>query len=233
MNFLSFRCVLCQCQLSGINIGLCTRCNSDIKRYIYCGCCGMPTLSYTQRCGYCLHSQPYWDQMVIIGHYAPPLDKLIHQFKFYGNFWLDKTLARLLLIAIYEARRQHSLSFPEAIFPVPLHHIRHWRRGYNQADLIARYLAKWLHIPLYSQTIHRIKNTHPQRGLGAKEREQNLKQAFKFLDIPLNYRSIAIVDDVITTGATLKEIAQHFRQSGVENIQVWGLARAYSNRMSK
>lgn len=228
MNFLGRRCVLCQRRLANINVGLCTKCNKQIERYIHCGCCGMPTQSYVKRCGYCLNTSPYWDQMVIIGHYVAPLDQLIHRFKFHHHFWLDKTLARLLLLAIYDAIRQNGISFPEAIFPVPLHHFRHWQRGYNQAELIAKYLAKWLNIPLCSQFIQRVKNTPSQRGLAAKERKQNLKQAFKFFTLPFNYRSIAIVDDVITTGATLNEIAQYFRLLGVENIQVWGLARAYS-----
>lgn len=165
--------------------------------------------------------------MVIVGHYAPPLSNLIQQFKFHRLFWLDRTLARLLLLSVYEARRQHSLCFPEAIFPVPLHHYRQWMRGYNQADLVAKYLAQWLNIPCDNQFIQRVKYTSPQRGLHATDRKQNLRHAFKLANTSLSYRSIALVDDVITTGSTLNEIAKHFRQLGVENIQVWGLARTY------
>ncbi len=187
----------------------------------------MPTASYVQRCGGCLNAMPYWDQMVLIGHYTSPLAEMIKNFKFHRQFWLDKTLARLLLLAVYEARRLHSLHFPQAIFPVPLHHFRQWQRGYNQADLIAKRLAKWLAIPCHSTFIQRVKRTPPQLGLNAKARRQNLKHAFKFANQEINYRSIALVDDVITTGSTLNEIAKHFRQLGVENIQVWGVARAF------
>ncbi|MFZ7155209.1 amidophosphoribosyltransferase [Avibacterium avium] len=227
MNFFAFRCVLCQQSLSIRNTGLCSKCNRNIERYVYCGCCGMPTASYVQRCGSCLNTMPYWDQMVLIGHYTSPLAEMIKDFKFHRQFWLDKTLARLLLLAVYEARRKHSLHFPQAIFPVPLHHFRQWQRGYNQADLIAKRLAKWLNIPCHSQFIQRVKRTPPQLGLNAKARRKNLKHAFKFANQEINYRSIALVDDVITTGSTLNEIVKHFRQLGVENIQVWGLARAF------
>lgn len=227
VNFFGFRCVLCQQVLSQAKQGICTTCSKAMKRYIYCGCCGMPTPSYVKHCGHCTTATPLWDQIVIISKYDPPISELIQQFKFHHLFWLDRTLARLLLLAVYEARRQHSLHFPQAIFPVPLHHFRQWRRGYNQADLIAKCLAKWLNIPCHSHFIQRIKRTPPQLGLNAKARRQNLKHAFKFANQEINYRSIALVDDVITTGSTLNEIAKHFRQLGVENIQVWGLARAF------
>lgn len=230
MNFFDFRCVLCQKNLFMGNNGICSQCNKAIERYTYCGCCGMPSPNNVQYCGYCLNSPPYWDHMIIIGHYAPPLSKLIQQFKFHNLFWLDKTLARLLLLSVYEARRLHFINFPDAIFPVPLSHLRQWMRGYNQADLIAGYLAKWLNIPYYPQHIQRIKNTPTQLGLNAKERKQNLKDAFALSIQSSKYHSIALVDDVITTGSTLNEVAKCFKTLGVQNIQVWGLARAYSSR---
>ncbi|MCW9710855.1 amidophosphoribosyltransferase [Avibacterium sp. 21-586] len=227
MNFLAFRCILCHQILSIQNAGLCSKCSRTIERYTYCGCCGMPTSNYVLHCGCCLNSRPYWDQMVVIGRYTPPLSEIIKNFKFQHQFWLDKTLARLLLLAVIDAKRQHFIRIPEIVIPVPLHHFRQWKRGYNQSHLIAKHLAKWLNIPCHSQFIQRIKRTPPQLGLNAKARKQNLRQAFKFANQRINYRSIALVDDVITTGSTLNEIAKHFRQLGVENIQVWGLARAF------
>ena len=152
---------------------------------------------------------------------------LIHRFKFQNGFFLDRTLARLLLLAVYEARRTHQLTLPQLILPVPLHHLRQWQRGYNQADLLARQLARWLNIPYRNDLMKRIKRTPTQRGLTATARRRNLKNAFRISDtLPqTGYRSVALVDDVITTGSTLNEIAKQLRHAGVEHIQVWGLAR--------
>ena len=203
--------------------------------------------------------------MVIIGHYVEPLSTLIHRFKFQKQFWLDRTLARLLYLAIRNARRTHGLMIPDVIIPVPLHHFRidrtlarlmylavrdakrnhqlmlpeviipvplyhfrQWQRGYNQADLLTRQLSRWLNIPNANQVVKRVKHTHTQRGLTAKGRRHNLKNAFALTvekkDFP--YRRVALVDDVITTGSTLNEISKLLRKLGVEEIQVWGLARA-------
>jgi competence protein F len=178
-------------------------------------------------CGNCLQQEPAWDRMVIIGRYNEPLSTLIHRFKFQKQFWLDRTLARLLYLAVRNARRTHGLMIPDVIIPVPLHHFRQWQRGYNQADLLARQLAKWLRIPYASDVLRRTKRTPTQRGLSAKDRRQNLKNAFQLTPTGKQrcYRCVALVDDVITTGSTLNEIAKQLRKMHVEHIQVWGLAR--------
>ena len=165
--------------------------------------------------------------MVIIGRYNEPLSTLIHRFKFQKQFWLDRTLARLLYLAVRNARRTHGLMIPDVIIPVPLHHFRQWQRGYNQADLLARQLAKWLRIPYSNDVLRRTKRTPTQRGLSAKDRRQNLKNAFQLTPTGKQrcYRCVALVDDVITTGSTLNEIAKQLRKMHVEHIQVWGLAR--------
>ena len=119
--------------------------------------------------------------MVIIGHYIEPLSILIQRFKFQNQFWIDRTLARLLYLAVRDAKRTHQLKLPEAIIPVPLYHFRQWRRGYNQADLLSRQLSRWLDIPNLNNIVKRVKHTHAQRGLSAKDRRQNLKMPFLLL----------------------------------------------------
>lgn len=225
--FFRFSCVLCQSSLQQGKNGICSACQSQIRRYVYCGGCGAPLQYFARHCGNCRQNEPSWDRMVVVGHYAEPLSYLIHRFKFQKQFWLDRTLARLLLLALYEARRTHALSFPQAIIPVPLYHLRQWQRGYNQADLLAKELSKWLEIPCLSHIVKRVKHTHTQRGLTAAARRQNLKNAFEVdLSTPFPYECVALVDDVITTGSTLNEIAKQLRKLGVKEIQVWGIARA-------
>ncbi|MBF0752284.1 MULTISPECIES: ComF family protein [unclassified Pasteurella] len=225
-EFFQFSCVLCQSPLKlGAN-GLCSRCRRQIPQYTYCGRCGAPLQYVAGYCGNCYRHAFIWDRLVVIGRYDEPLSHLIHRFKFQKKFWLDRTLARLLLLELYEARRIYGLTFPQAIIPVPLHHLRQWQRGYNQSDLLAKVLSRWLNIPCLSHIVKRVKNTPTQRGLSATARRRNLNNAFKItLSSPFPYKRIALVDDVITTGSTLNEIATLLRQLGVQEIQVWGLAR--------
>ena len=227
MNVFRSCCVHCHAHLKLAKHGLCSRCNRTIRRFPYCGCCGSELMENALHCGNCLQQEPAWDRMVIIGRYNEPLSTLIHRFKFQKQFQLDRTLARLLYLAIREARRNHQLPLPEVILPVPLHHVRQWQRGYNQADLLARQLSQWINIPVKNNLITRTNRTPTQRGLSAKDRRQNLKNAFqlsaKARDFP--YRHVALIDDVITTGATLNEIAKLLRKANVTHIQVWGLAR--------
>ncbi|OOF65671.1 phosphoribosyltransferase family protein [Rodentibacter sp. Ppn85] len=225
--FFQFNCVLCQSSLKQGQNGLCSTCQRQIQQYIYCGGCGAPLQYFSRYCGRCGNNEFAWDRMVIVGHYDESLSRLIHRFKYQKQFWLDRTLARLLLLSVYEARRNHGLTFPQAIIPVPLYHLRQWQRGYNQADLLAKTISRWLEIPCISHIVKRVKHTHTQRGLSAAIRRQNLKNAFKIdLSKPFPYQRVALVDDVITTGSTLNEIAKLLRGLGVQEIQVWGLARA-------
>ena len=226
-NFWRFSCVACQSPLYFGAHGLCSRCRKQIISPAYCGRCGAPLNRSAMGCGNCLANPPIWDQMVVAGRYLPPLSELIQNFKLRRQFDLDGTLARLLYLALRQARREHQLLWPEALIPVPLHPKRQWLRGYNQAELLSAWLAKKLAIAHLPYVVKRIKNTPSQRNLNARERSQNLQNAFA---LPENYRfpyqHVALVDDVITTGATLEALSLVLKKAGVQRIQVWGIARA-------
>ena len=227
MNLFNVRCVYCQRILVIAKHGLCSNCYRQIPHSPYCGRCGTSLKEYSSICGQCVKQPPLWDQLVVVSAYRPPLSDLIHRLKFQNQFWLDRTLARLLYLAIREARRTHGLILPDAILPVPLHHIRQWQRSYNQASLLASYLARTFNLPYYPHLIKRVKNTISQRGLTAKARQRNMKNAFEVShDLQQkNYHRIALVDDVITTGSTLNEIVKCLHQQGIEHVQVWGLCK--------
>ena len=161
--FFQFSCVHCKRAIHIGRNGLCSRCQKQIKTFPYCGRCGSPLQHYAMGCGHCLKNEPAWDRIVIIGHYLEPLSSLIHRFKFQKQFWLDRSLSRLLYLAVREARRTHGLSLPQAIIPVPLYHFRQWQRGYNQADLLANWLSRWCDAPNCHHVVKRIKHTHTQR----------------------------------------------------------------------
>ncbi|OOF66720.1 phosphoribosyltransferase family protein [Rodentibacter caecimuris] len=228
MNLWAFSCFHCHQQLRFEHHGLCSRCRKLIRHFSYCGCCGAELQQNANGCGRCLKNEPAWDKIVIVGSYIEPLSILIHYFKFQKYFWLDRTLSQLLLIAVWQARRTHFLVLPQVILPVPLYHFRQWLRGYNQSSLLAKGLATYLRIPYRDDVVLRGKHTHTQRGLSAKERRNNLKNAFHINPNLKNfaYQSVAIVDDVITTGTTLSEVAKQLRKLGVTHIQVWGVAKA-------
>ena len=225
MNFWEFRCFHCHKSLAIASHGFCSRCSRLLKQSAYCGQCGSPLLEYRRHCGNCAKDEPKWHRIVQVSAYKPPLAEWIHRFKFQQQHYLDQALARLLLLAIYNAKRCHSLTLPEVILPVPLFWQRQCQRGYNQAVLISQFLAKWLNIPLDTQSLLRIKATRSQRELTAQERRRNLKGAFCYRPIQ-PYKRVAIVDDVVTTGSTLNAICAELLKQGVEEIQVWTLARA-------
>lgn len=225
MNRLSFRCFHCHRPLSLSFHGFCYRCVKLLNQNAYCGHCGSPLLEHRNSCGNCLRDEPKWHRLVKIADYKPPLAEWIHRFKFQQQHHLDHALARLLLLAIYAAKRHHALTLPEVIFPVPLFWRREWQRGYNQATLIASPLAKWLNIPLDCTSLTRVRATQSQRELTAAQRRQNLKKAFVYQPVK-PYRRVAVVDDVVTTGSTLNAICVELLKQNVQEIQVWTLARA-------
>ncbi len=225
MNFLQFRCFHCEKLLAISSHGFCCRCYRKLPITPYCGSCGSILLENSLGCGNCLKDDPKWNQFLQICWYKAPLNHWIAEFKFHQKHYLDNALARLLLLAVKKAQREHALKLPEVIIPVPLHWKRQFKRGYNQAELLAIPLARWLKIPCDTQSLARIRHTQPQRELSAKARRYNLKKAFCYQPIQ-HYTRVAIVDDVVTTGSTINAICIELRKQGVKEIQVWALCRA-------
>lgn len=118
---------------------------------------------------------------------------------------------------------QHKLQKPDAIIPIPLHVKRLRQRGYNQALEIAKPLSKQLNIPILTNHLVRNKHTRPQTDCTIKERKKNISNSFTVVNPP-QFQTIAIVDDVITTGATINEAAKVLKQNGVEQVFAWSCA---------
>ncbi|WP_276526852.1 phosphoribosyltransferase family protein, partial [Enterobacter hormaechei] len=123
-----------------------------------------------------------------------------------------------------QARRTRGLPSVDTLVNVPLFQRRHWRRGYNQSDLLCRPLARWLGCRYPASALKRIHATAVQHRLNARSRQRNLKNAFR-LELPVNGLHIAIVDDVVTTGSTVAELSRLLLQSGAASVQVWCLCR--------
>lgn len=218
-------CVLCGKPGEGER-DLCADCLADLPYNTHaCRRCARPLQAITDTiCGQCLRAPPAYDRSFSLFHYTPPVDRLILRLKFNANLHLARLLGELMAGHLAE----HSQTVPELIIPVPLHHSRLRERGYNQALEIARPIAKKLAIPIDYRSCARLRPTSAQSLLPAKERHGNVKGAFGVIK-SIGAHHIAIIDDVMTTGHTLQEVATELRKSGVETIDVWVLARTSLN----
>ncbi|MGR5942931.1 DNA utilization protein GntX [Enterobacter sp. C4G1] len=218
-------CWLCRMPLALSRWGICSVCTRALMRPA-CGCpqCGLPAMNPNIPCGRCLQKPPPWCALVAVTDYIPPLSGLVHQFKFSRQSTLASPLARVLLLAILQARRTRILPHADCIVNVPLHARRHWRRGYNQSDLLCRPLAHWLGCRYPESALKRVHATAIQHQLTARLRKKNLKNAFR-LEFAVKGLHIAIVDDVVTTGSTVAELSRLLLRSGAASVQVWCLCR--------
>jgi ComF family protein len=135
---------------------------------------------------------------------------------------IAKVLAELLSHRLHK-HYQHDPR-PTLVLPVPLHWRRQWRRGFNQAHFLAAQLSRQLNIPLQSDCLARSHATQPQQGMQRRQRLRNLSHAFNVMASPRG-RHIALVDDVVTTGATANLLSRMLLEHGAERVDVWCLAR--------
>ncbi len=221
-------CYLCSAVSPGF---LCAGCRSDLPLAgRSCRCCALPlpdiieTASDQQDeplCGDCLkHPKPFTRTLTAF-EYGHPLDFLINRFKHHRHFVCGNFLSEHLLTTV--ATQYSGTSWPNRLMPVPLHHSRLLKRGFNQSHAIACQLHKHLGIPI-DLSCRRIKRNPRQQGLKRKERLRNLKQAFAVTQ-PVDGAHIAVIDDVMTTGATVTELSQCLLDAGAARVDVWVLAR--------
>lgn len=210
---------------------LCLGCRGDLPTHgRACRCCALPVSTEfgaasanpdTLLCGDCLKYPKPFDRTLAAFTYSHPLDFLINRFKHHRHFVCGNYLSRYLVSAVHTAYANKSL--PDLMLPMPLHWTRHFKRGFNQSDAIAWQLHKNLSIPL-AHHCRRLKHNPRQQGLKRKERLRNLTQAFT-VDSRLEGLHVALIDDVMTTGATVTELSQCLRQAGAARVDVWVLAR--------
>ena len=199
---------------------LCGRCWSAITRYEgpACSVCGLPTVSpYTRICGACLDNKPPFDKIHYFGIYEGPLKESIHLLKFQGVRRLSIPLAGLISSLITDKYA--------AIIPVPLHTSKLREREFNQTALLGRHLSKALSTPLFLNALSKNRETKLQTDVSGKERRDNLSGAFS-ASKEISGASILLVDDVITTGATVAECSKVLKKAGALKIDVAALARS-------
>ncbi|MDH4286923.1 MAG: phosphoribosyltransferase family protein, partial [Gallionella sp.] len=120
-------------------------------------------------------------------------------------------------------------SLPDCLIPMPLHPAKLRERGFNQSQLLAAALARRLKLELLANACQRVRDTPPQSALPWKERRKNVRNAFR-CDADLSGKRVALVDDVLTTGASLNALAAAVQKRGAREIQVWVVARTLQHK---
>lgn len=208
-------CVLCGA--SSRNGAWCAACDATLPYLTapHCPVCALPALNGAI-CGRCLKRTPNFNRTVAAFAYAFPLDKLVQALKFGEQLMLADSLANKLAQRV-EVR-------PDCIVPMPLHPARLRERGFNQSIELARRIAAKLDIPLSSRACQRVRDTPPQSTLKWKERGKNMRRAFICTE-DLSGKHVAVVDDVMTSGASLNEVALALRRAGAREVSAWVIAR--------
>lgn len=202
---------------------LCRPCLAKLS-YIEAACptCGIPLLVSQQFCGQCLQFKNPLHRVYPTFIYEDKIKDAILQLKYHNGLYFIDSLARLMQHQLKTKYRMQP--WPQALISVPLHPQKMRQRGYNQSLELSRSLSKLTKIPEQSKLARKIKKTADQATLPLDERKQNVKGAFVALKkIP---KHIAIIDDVMTTGETVQQLARALKKNGAKKIDVWCLARA-------
>jgi len=223
-------CLLCASQLLPTDSpSLCNFCGASLPclKAPCCRCCALPLNIQADFCGPCLAHPPAFAQARIAYEYAYPLDELLRSFKYQQDLAAGQLLARLLVMFIQMQLDQGDTPRPDALVATPIHWQRRWLRGFNQTELLARELAKALHLPLLDAcqccTPH-----HSQQGLDRQARLRNLRHSFVVrpqMRALIQGKHLALIDDVVTTGATAHSLSAQLLQAGASRVEVWAIAR--------
>ncbi|ABA76914.1 ComF family protein [Pseudomonas fluorescens] len=218
-------CLLCD-EPADAQIPICTACETDLPWLgDQCLTCALPLPAYGLTCGGCLQEPPAFETVAVPWTYSFPVDTLITRFKHNGKWPLGHLLADVLG-QFLQHRFEEDLPRPDALLPVPLAPKRLRQRGFNQAAMLAQWLGKSLDLPCEEHSLLRVQDTDAQQALNAKARKRNLRHAFALsADAQVQGRHLALVDDVLTTGATAQALARLLMDAGAARVDVYCLAR--------
>ena len=213
------------CALCGVRsrASLCKDCHHDLPFRHALGCprCNAPG-SDSHVCGACLSDPPHFDETTSAFRYVYPLDRLVQAYKFNANLGLLPLFSDALVRAI-RANNMHVP--PDLVVPLPLAPRRLAERGFNQSVLLGARVSKALGLKFESCGMLRVRETPPQAGLNREARLKNARGAFDCVQ-RLHGRHVAVIDDVMTTGATLSEAAKVLKKAGAARVSAWVIARA-------
>lgn len=218
-------CVLCA-SATHTTEAICAPCLADLPwtSAHRCQQCGLP--SHHHVCGACLSDPPHFDFTQAVFQYGYPVDALLHAYKYQHALHLSLSLGNLMVTRIMNTLTMNTLQSRnvEVLIAMPLHPARLKQRGFNQSLELAKVIAKHTGIRLDEQHCQRIKNTPPQASLKLKDRVRNIKGAFQYSG-QLHGQHVAIIDDVMTSGASVNELAKTLKHAGAATVSCWLVAR--------
>lgn len=217
------RCVFCDSVVGAGDGFVCARCRREVK---------------TAGGGVCLkcgRAFPEGDEYTVSRERCPDCERRMHSFDRGRSLYVyDRRVAKSIYRLKYGGRRRYALYYgrklaecfgdqltawgASALVPVPIHPERLRKRGYNQAELIAGELSRITGVPMRTDLVARVKNTRPQKLLGAAQRDRNLKSAFKLCQFDVKLDSVVLVDDIYTTGSTVDEISALLKEAGAGRV---------------
>ncbi len=219
-------CMLCRARAE--SAGICNSCLADMPWHnaSKCQVCNLP--SNHAICGACLKAPPNFNSTISVFRYDYPLNHLIQAYKYQEALHISAFFAGQLLQKMTLADDFNDDNFikprVDLIIPMPMHMSRLRERGFNQALEIAKVLSKHLNIPLDRATCKRIINAPPQASLPLKKRKANVAGVFACTQ-SLEGLNIAVIDDVMTTGASLNELSRTLKNAGAAHVTCWVIAR--------
>ena len=211
------RCVVCDEIAGQEGKAVCRRCRDKIL-YVqepFCFKCGKQLQHEEQEyCEDCKKNRHLYIQGSALYDYGSMADS-IFRFKYAGRMEYADFYGREL----YERKAGWlSMVQPDALVPVPIHAARKRKRGYNQAELVARHLSSLCGVPVNNSLIYRPKQTAPLKDLSHSERQNNLKRAFKIRQNDVKLSTIVIIDDIYTTGSTIDAMSEVLHQAGISDV---------------
>ncbi len=236
LNLFPSRCILCQQTVKTLNVDdsmfdnieICTDCYTALPHNSRCCIrCALPLAEDINNgvfCGRCIQKQPAFDYGYSLFRYEDEIVGLVHQLKFAEKISYARSIGELLLTKLeQDLLPEHGR--PDCLLPVSLHKSRLRQRGFNQSIEIARIISKKLGIPVDNDMVIRQRSTDSQTGLNAQQRRKNIKDAFSVVT-DTRYKHVLIIDDVVTTGSTVNELARVLKKRKVEQVGVLSIARA-------
>lgn len=218
------RCILCRGRGQWPVLDLCAACEGDLPA-LDGGCprCALPGAAGTGygECARCRRDPPPYDRCHAPFDYGFPVDGMIQSLKYGGQLAMARVLGTLLAASVQSAGLHLDV---DVLLPVPLHPGKLAERGFNQSIEIARWTARLVHRPCALRALVRTRATRPQVGLALAERVANLHGAFTVAGSVCGKR-VVVIDDVVTTGSTVSEVAVALRRAGASSVDIWCVAR--------
>ena len=219
------QCLICDEQTDTTE-PLCSACEAELPWLAeHCQVCALPLPGAGLLCGQCQKRPPGFSRVEAPWRYAFPVDSLITRFKHQQQWPMGRLLAALLSHHLQHAFAE-GLPRPDLLLPVPLGRKRLRQRGFNQAEMLASWLAESLQLNMQPHWLQRPQEGAHQQELDAAARKRNLRQAFALHpQAQVTGRHLALVDDVLTTGATADTLARLLTKAGATRVDVYCLAR--------